>query len=270
MGASFLAKNHRRRDSLRVYKEQIWQKAPSPDQIRHVFPNVITIVGMCLGLSAIRFAFSHYWEWSVMCILAASVFDMADGRVARFLGSASDFGAELDSLADFLCYGVAPALVIYFHSLSACPGLGWALCLFFMTCSALRLARFNVYRLLSKKVSWGDYFSVGVPAPGGAFIALLPFFLHFSSGMEWMFPWYFLVTLALGGGLMVSRLPTLVFKRFPFAKHRLPLLLLGVALITGGLFSMPWAVMTVLTVAYIASIPWSFLWVKRRRHLTPS
>lgn len=251
-----------RRNWAGRYRQVQWGEH-LPRQFRLALPSVITVFGMCLGLSAIRFAFSGAFEHAVICVLVASLFDVADGRVARFLGSESDFGAELDSLADFLCYGVAPSVMAYFFTLSHWPGVGWPLCLFFTTCSALRLARFNVYRLLPTKVPWGDRFFIGLPAPGGAFVALLPFMIYFACGTTWIFPWSFLLTLTLGGGLMVSRLPTLALKRFRFSKRQLPLVLLGASLITGGLLSAPWSFASVLVVGYIASMPLSVLWIRR-------
>ena len=260
MAVFFITRSQR--SWVKRYRRMQWGES-FPKQFRSALPSIITVFGMCLGLSAMRFAFAEAWEKAVICILAASLFDVADGRVARFLGSVSDFGAELDSLADFLCYGVSPAVMIYFFSLSNWPGLGWPLCLFFATCAALRLARFNVYRLLPTKVLWGDHFFVGVPAPGGAFIALLPFMIYFAWGVTWIFPWSFLLTLALGGGLMVSRLPTIALKRFRFSKRQLPFVLLTVALTTGCLLSVPWSLASILTFGYILSIPASVWWIRR-------
>jgi CDP-diacylglycerol--serine O-phosphatidyltransferase len=270
MSVVFVSKT--RRSWAKRYRHAQWGER-IPKQFRLALPSVITVFGMCLGLSAIRFAFAGTFEYAVICVLAASLFDVADGRVARFLGSESDFGAELDSLADFLCYGVAPSVMAYFFTLSHWAGVGWPLCLFFTTCSALRLARFNVYRLLPAKVPWGDRFFIGLPAPGGAFVALLPFMIYFACGVTWIFPWSFLLTLALGGGLMVSRLPTLALKRFRFSKRQLPLVLLMASLVTGGLLSAPWSFAAVLVVGYIASMPLSVLWIRRhygrRTHLDP-
>lgn len=236
-----------------------------PHRLRYFFPSTLTVFGLCLGLSALRFAWISRWQEAVLCVLGASLFDLADGRVARLLHSTSDFGAELDSLADFVCYGVAPAMLVYVFSLSRWGGIGWALCLFFVTCSALRLARFNVHRLLPNKVSWGDTFFIGVPAPGGSFIAFVPFFLGFALDLQAVPPWWFAGSLALGGSLMVSRLPTIAFKRFQFSKRNAPFLLLGVALFTGCLLSYPWFVLFAVICLYVLSIPLSTLWIRRLR-----
>ena len=145
--------------------------------------------------------------------------------------------------------------------LSQWPGVGWPLCLFFTTCSALRLARFNVCRLLPAKVAWRSRFC-GF-ARSGIFCGFIAIYVHFACGIEWIFPWSFLLTLTLGGALMVSRLPTVALKRFRFSKRYLPLVLLAASLVTGGLLSAPWSFASILVIGYIATMPMSVWWIRR-------
>ncbi|MBL8677234.1 MAG: CDP-alcohol phosphatidyltransferase family protein, partial [Alphaproteobacteria bacterium] len=135
----------------------------SPPPLVRIIPNAITITALCTGLTSIRFALSERWEVAISLILIAAILDALDGRVARFLRVDSAFGAELDSLSDFISFGVAPAVIIYLYSLHLWKGTGWALALFFSTCMALRLARFNT-NISIPSADWEKGFSMGVPA----------------------------------------------------------------------------------------------------------
>ena len=225
-------------------------------------PNMITVMALCAGLTAVRFAWSHLWDMALMAILIAAVLDGMDGRLARFLGSTSDFGAELDSLSDFLCFGAAPAFLVYAVSFANWSRLGWAFCLFFATCTALRLARFNVYRLVATKVPWGSRFSIGVPAPAGAFIGLLPLMAQLS--FDWsIHPVFFCLSLGLSAFLMISRIPTFIFKNIQLSPRRMALSLLAVSVVTAGLLTSPWGTLFFIGLVYLASIPLSLLHVRR-------
>jgi CDP-diacylglycerol--serine O-phosphatidyltransferase len=235
----------------------------APPLVR-IIPNAITITALCTGLSAIRFALLERWELSVSLILIAAILDGLDGRIARFLQADSHFGAELDSLSDFISFGVAPAVVIYLYSLHLWKGTGWALTLFFSTCMALRLARFNTNIDMSKP-EWTKQFSVGVPAPAGAFLALFP--LMASLAYEETFhnyPLVFGLSLLISGLLMISRIPTFVLKNKRIPHHYVRILLMGVAIFMAALFSAPWWTLSIGAILYLFSIPVSF-WIYQKR-----
>lgn len=223
-------------------------------------PNILTIIALCAGLTAIRFALMGQFKFAVFAIATAALFDMLDGRVARLLKGASKFGAELDSLSDFLSFGVAPGMVLYFWTLQdlGSGNTGWVVVLAFAVCAALRLARFNTALDDTEKPVWTGSFFTGIPAPAGAGLSLL--FLIISLELEsdvfrsaglnaiWM--------LAIGG-MMVSRVPTYSFKRVRVPREYIGLVLLGVGLIVAGLLNQPWYTLAAIEIAYMASIPFS-------------
>ncbi|MEX2009644.1 MAG: CDP-diacylglycerol--serine O-phosphatidyltransferase, partial [Dongiaceae bacterium] len=147
-----------------------------------LIPNILTVLALCAGLTSIRFAFQERWEMAVFAIVIAGVLDGLDGRIARLLDGSSKFGAELDSLSDFLAFGVAPALLLYYFTMKSVVGIGWALALLFAVCCALRLARFNTKVDNADLPAWTGRFFTGVPAPAGAGLALLPVFATFEFG----------------------------------------------------------------------------------------
>ena len=234
--------------------------------VNRLIPNVLTLAALCSGLTAIRFGLQGYFKLAVIAIIVAAIFDALDGRVARRLGVASRFGAELDSLSDFLCFGVAPALVLYLASLKDGGALGWVVTLMFPICSALRLARFNTGLLAdSPPPAWtGSYFT-GVPAPAGALLALIPLVVSFETEAAW--PRHFLVVgaaLVAVGGLMVSRLPTFSFKKGRVPRHLVLPSLLGAALVMGVIASSPWIGVSLLGLVYLSLIPFSWMTYRRR------
>ena len=234
--------------------------------INRLIPNILTLAALCSGLTAIRFALQGEMRLAVMAIIVASIFDALDGRVARRLGVASRFGAELDSLSDFLCFGVAPALVLYLASLKDGGALGWVVTLMFPICSALRLARFNTALVSdTPPPAWTGSFFTGVPAPAGALLALIPLMVSFEIETAW--PRHPLVegtVLVAVGGLMVSRLPTYSFKKGRVPRHLVMPALLGAALVMGVLASAPWIGLSLLGLAYVALIPFSWLAYRRQ------
>ncbi|HSS86118.1 MAG TPA: CDP-alcohol phosphatidyltransferase family protein, partial [Reyranella sp.] len=191
-----------------------------------------------------------------------------DGRVARRLGVTSRFGAELDSLSDFLCFGVSPALVLYLASLKDAGALGWVVTLMFPMCSALRLARFNTaLDADTPPPAWTGAYFTGVPAPAGALLALIPLVVSFEIEAAW--PSHALVVgavLVVVGGLMVSRLPTFSFKKGRVPRHLVLPSLLAVALMLGVIASSPWIGMSLLGLGYASLIPFS--WLAYRRQAT--
>ena len=228
--------------------------------INRLIPNVLTLAALCSGLTGIRFALQEHFQLAVLAILVAAIFDALDGRVARRLGVTSQFGAELDSLSDFLCFGIAPALVLYLASLKDGGALGWVVTLMFPICSALRLARFNTALLAdTPPPAWtGSYFT-GVPAPAGALLALIPLLVSFEADATWpRHPLVVGVVLLCVGGLMVSRLPTFSFKKGRVPRHLVLPGLLGAALVMGVLASSPWIGLSLLGLVYVCLIPFSW------------
>lgn len=234
--------------------------------IHRLIPNVLTLAALCSGLTAIRFALKGEMRLAVIAIIVAAIFDALDGRVARRLGVTSRFGAELDSLSDFLCFGVAPALVLYLASLTQAGALGWVVTLMFPICSALRLARFNTALVADTPPPvWTGSFFTGVPAPAGALLALMPLMLSFEIEAAW--PRH-AVLVGLGlivvGGLMVSQLPTFSFKKGRVPRHLVLPLMLGAGLFMGVLASAPWIALSLLGLAYVCLIPFSVMSYRRQ------
>lgn len=236
-----------------------------PPHLARIIPNVVTITALCTGLSAIRFALVERWELAVSLILIAAILDAMDGRIARLLRADSHFGAELDSLSDFISFGVAPAVVIYLYSLHLWKGTGWALSLFFATCMALRLARFNT-NMGAPMPEWTKGYSVGVPAPAGAVLALLPMMTSFALEMQLQdIPLIFAFSLLISGLLMISRIPTYVVKNVRVPHHLVRLLLMMVAIFMASLFSVPWWTLSMGAVLYLLSIPVSLISYKQKK-----
>jgi CDP-diacylglycerol--serine O-phosphatidyltransferase len=234
--------------------------------INRLIPNVITLAALCAGLTAIRFALQGEFRLAVIAIIVAAIFDALDGRVARRLGVTSRFGAELDSLSDFLCFGVAPALVLYLAALKDAGALGWVVTVMFPICSALRLARFNT-GLLSDvpPPAWTGQYFTGVPAPAGALLALIPLVVSFEAEAAWpRHPIVVGVVLVLVGGLMVSRLPTFSFKKGRIPRQWVLPSLLIAALTMGVIASSPWIGLSLLGLIYLGLIPFSWLAWRRQ------
>ena len=218
-------------------------------------PNSITILSLCCGLTSIRFSLNEDWKIAIYLIIFASVFDFFDGWFARKLKGGSNFGAELDSLSDFISFGVAPSLLIYFWSLSELKSLGWSIALFFSVCAALRLARFtaDIY-LTSKPIDSRLYFT-GVPSPAAAGLSILPLFIYFEFNLPIVQNSYLnLINLALIGFLMVSKIPTVSLKKINFSKKFAPWIVLLIVIICIGLISNLWLTLIIIEVAYIFSI----------------
>jgi CDP-diacylglycerol---serine O-phosphatidyltransferase len=230
--------------------------------VRTLLPNLITLLALCAGLTSIRMAIESRLDLALAAIAFAALLDGIDGRIARMLKGTSRFGAELDSLADFVNFGVAPALILYFWGLHELKSAGWIVALVFAICAALRLARFNVMIDDPNKPTWAGNYFTGIPAPAGAITVLLPIYLNFlgvSNGLVtvWLTFFYTLV-IAL---LMVSRLPVFSGKRV--GKRVSPDLVLPVFVVVvlffALLISYPWEVLTVGTVAYLGCLPLGWL-----------
>jgi CDP-diacylglycerol--serine O-phosphatidyltransferase len=223
--------------------------------VNRMVPNILTLLALCAGMTAIRFAMGGNFEGAVFSIIAAGVFDGLDGRMARLLKATSSFGAELDSLADFVSFGVAPAAVIYLWTMSELHGLGWAIVLFFAVCCALRLARFNS-ATHGEVPSYAAPFFTGAPAPAGAGLVMVPMFLSFEWG-DWLFrsPYLNAVTVTGIALLMVSKVPTVSLKRIRIPHHMVVPTLLGFGVATAFLTTEPWLTLTLVGIVYVGSIP---------------
>lgn len=230
-----------------------------PIPVRTLVPNVITLLALCAGLTAVRLAIEDHLELALGAIVFAAVLDGVDGRVARLIKGTSRFGAELDSLADFVNFGVAPGLILYFWGLRELKSAGWIAAMVFAICAGLRLARFNVALDDPNRPAWAANFFVGVPAPAGAITVLLPIYLSFL-GVPQFPPVTLVYTLAIAL-LMVSRLPVFSGKRLG---RRVPreMVLPGfvfVVLFVALLISYPWIVLSLGTLLYVACLPLSVM-----------
>lgn len=237
--------------------------------LRLLIPNLVTLLALCLGLTAIRFSFEGHIEWAVMAIAIAAVLDGLDGRIARALKGASRFGAELDSLADFVDFGVAPALLLYVFGLDQMQSLGWFAALIFAIACALRLARFNVMIDDPNRPVWQGSFFVGMPAPAGAIVGLLPVYLHLSVLHVPLSPAFAPVEIAyvlIVALLMASRVPHFSGKsmgRVP--REYVAVVLFGLVAVILLLANFPMETLAAMTLAYLAAIPFSVRRFERLR-----
>jgi CDP-diacylglycerol--serine O-phosphatidyltransferase len=233
--------------------------------VRTLLPNFITLLALCAGLTAIRLAFEQKLEWALAAIVFAAALDGIDGRIARLIKGQSRFGAELDSLADFVNFGCAPALILYLWGLYEDGNVGWIAAMVFAICAALRLARFNVMADEPNRPPWTGNFFTGVPAPAGAIIVMLPIYVNLLGMPKISAIVTLLYTLAIAF-LMVSRLPVFsgkrVGKRVP-PEMVLPLFVL-VVLSIALLIAYPWWVLTIGTLCYLACLPLG--WLSYRNH----
>ena len=226
--------------------------------VRLMVPNIITVLAICAGLSGVRLAFDGRYEMAVGMVLLAAFLDGIDGRVARLLKATSKFGAQMDSLADIVNFGVAPALVVYVYALGQARSFGWIAALVYAIAMCMRLARFNVMDERKTKAPWQSEYFVGVPAPAGAMLVMLPVYLGFlgvpSSVYFAHFSAFYTVVIAL---LLVSRHPVWSGKS---SKRRIPRdlvlpLMLVVVLYVAMLMTYTWEVLVATVIAYLASLP---------------
>ena len=225
---------------------------------RSILPNMFTLVGVCIGLTSIKFAFDGRFGFAVLAILVAGIIDGLDGRIARLIKGTSEVGKELDSLTDVISFGVAPAFIMYFWSLNNLGRVGWLVCLIYVICVALRLARFNVTSNANTK--WKDNFFEGVPSPAGGILVLFPLiysfseFQFFSIKNEYLVPGFFILTSIL----LISKIPTYSFKKIVVPRRLTILLLFTLMLFFGLLLIYTYNVIVVSTIIYLLLIPISF------------
>ncbi len=225
--------------------------------LHRLIPNMITIMALCAGLTSIRFTLQGRWEAAVAAIFVAAILDGLDGRIARLLKATSRFGAELDSLSDFVSFGVAPAVLIYQASLFQLQAIGWAIVLIYTICCALRLARFNINSQLGHQAnSYDPRFFTGLPSPAAAVLGLIPIIINFEIKKEFIvFPWGWGIWLMVIAILMISRFPTLSLKNFRIKQELISTYLLIGGMVTALVATFPWVVIITFALIYLAFLP---------------
>ncbi|HTT81773.1 MAG TPA: CDP-diacylglycerol--serine O-phosphatidyltransferase [Stellaceae bacterium] len=228
----------------------------TPLSINRMLPSVLTLLALCAGMTAIRFAINGKFQYAVFTLIAAGIFDGLDGRLARLLNATSRFGAELDSLSDFISFGVAPAALLYLWTMAQWHSLGWAIVLFYTVCCALRLARFNTELSAEPPPAWRANFFSGAPAPAGAGLLMLPMFFGFEWG-DWIARSPYLNGIWITGIalLMVSTVPTVSLKRIRIPHHFVVPTLLGIGVVTAFFTTAPWPTLIGIAAVYLGSIP---------------
>jgi len=233
-------------------------KIVSDKKARMLLPNALTLINVCIGLSSIKFALDEKFELSIIAIIFAAIFDTLDGRVARMLKGTSLVGKELDSLADLISFGVAPAFIMYFWSLNNLGKFGWLLTMIFVVCVALRLARFNVSS--NSEPSWKDNYFEGVPSPAGGILVLMPLILSLSEinlikiNYDIVVPTFFILI----SFLLISKIPTFAFKKISIPRRMTIFALFGVVLFFGLLLIYTFKVLLISALIYLILIPIGF------------
>ena len=240
-------------------------KIVSDKKARMILPNAITLIGVCIGLTSIKFALDGKFALAVVAILFAGLMDALDGRIARLIKGTSKIGKELDSLGDVISFGVAPAFIMYFWNLQYLDKLGWFVCLMYVVCVALRLARFNVNS--EEESSWKDNFFEGVPAPAGGIVVLMPLVLSFSGLGEFFlkinYDLVVPVSFIIVSILLISTVPTYSFKRIVIPRSMTKFLLFGLVLFFGALLVYTFKILVITIFLYICLIPLSYFHYKK-------
>ncbi len=225
---------------------------------RVILPNMLTLIGVCIGLTSIRFALDGKFEFAIIAIIFAALIDGLDGRIARLIKGTSKVGKELDSLTDMISFGVAPAFVMYFWKLNTLGRFGWLVCLIYVICVALRLARFNVNS--NQEPSWRDNFFEGVPSPAGGILVLTPLIISLTNfnyiqlNYDIIVPAFFITTSLL----LISKFPSYSFKKIVIQRKTTIFLLFGIVLFFGLLLIYPFNMISVSSVIYLLMLPISF------------
>ena len=234
-------------------------KIVSDKKTRVILPNMFTLIGVCIGLSSIKFAFDEKFTLSIIAIIVAAIIDGLDGRIARLIQATSKVGKELDSLTDVISFGVAPAFIMYFWKLNELGRIGWLICLIYVVCVALRLARFNVNS--GQEPSWRDNFFEGVPSPAGGVIVLMPLIYSLSDiqilkiNYDFFVPILFVVVSIL----LISKVPTYALKKISVPRNMTIFLLLAVVLYFGLLLIYTFNAIVISGLIYFIMIPVSFI-----------
>ncbi len=233
---------------------RVREKREGPLPLVWLLPNLVTILGLCFGLTSIRFTFDDRFELAAGLLILAALVDGMDGLLARRLNAASPFGAELDSLSDFVCFGVAPAMMLYHFGLEGLAGMGWIAALVFAICCCLRLARFNV-AAKAETNSHGSF--TGVPAPAGAMLGIFPVTLMLSGLWDLRDLPVFIAAWSVGvGALMIARFPTISLKSMRVSRENVVYVLLGAAIVIGLMLTRIWLFHVGATFIYLALLAW--------------
>ena len=234
---------------------------------RVILPNMLTLIGVCIGLTSIRFALDEKFEFAIIAIIFAALIDGLDGRIARLIKGTSKVGKELDSLTDMISFGVAPAFILYFWKLNTLGRFGWLLCLIYVICVALRLARFNVNS--NQDPSWRDNFFEGVPSPAGAILVLTPLIVSLSGfniielNFDVIVPIFFILT----SFLLISKFPSYSFKKIVIPRRTTIFLLFSIVLFFGLLLIYTFNVIAISAIIYLLLLPISFFhYQKIKKH----
>ena len=236
---------------------------------RVILPNMLTLIGVCIGLTSIRFALDGKFEFAIIAIIFAALIDGLDGRIARLIKGTSKVGKELDSLTDMISFGVAPAFIMYFWKLNTLGRFGWLVCLIYVICVALRLARFNVNS--NQEPSWRDNFFEGVPSPAGGILVLTPLIVSVTNfdyiplNYDIIVPTFFIVTSLL----LISKFPSYSFKKIVIQRKATIFLLFGIVLFFGLLLIYPFNVIAISSIIYLLMLPISFFHFQKlkKQHL---
>ena len=239
-------------------------KLVSSKKTRYLLPNILTLGGVCLGISSIKFSIDGNYSLAVIFILLAAILDALDGRIARLIKGTSEFGKELDSLTDFVSFGIAPVFILYFWELNNYGKLGWAITLIYSVCCVLRLARFNLTTVDEKQLWKSNYFE-GVPSPAGGILILMPLIFELSDlnlnfNIKNLTP-YFTILIAV---LLVSKIPTLSLKKISISPKATAFILLGIGIIFISLLDYTFETLLVFGLFYLISIPISFFMYRNR------
>ena len=239
-------------------------KLVTSKKTRYLLPNILTLGGVCLGISSIKFSIDGNYSLAVIFILFAAILDTLDGRVARLIKGTSQFGKELDSLTDFVSFGIAPVFILYFWELNNYGKLGWAITLIYSVCCVLRLARFNLTKI-DEEESWKNNYFEGVPSPAGGLLILMPLIFELSninSDINFKnFTPYFTVLVAI---LLVSKAPTLSLKKISISPKTTAFILLGIGTIFISLLFYTFTTLLVFGALYLISIPISYIMYKKQ------
>ncbi len=230
---------------------------------RVILPNMLTLIGVCIGLTSIRFALDGKFEFAIIAVIFAALIDGLDGRIARLIKGTSKVGKELDSLTDMISFGVAPAFIMYFWKLNTLGKFGWLVCLIYVICVALRLARFNVNS--NQEPSWRDNFFEGVPSPAGGILVLTPLIISLTEfdyiklNYNIIVPMFFITTSLL----LISKFPSYSLKKIVIQRKATIFLLFGIILFFGLLLVYPFNVIAISSIVYVLMLPISFLHYQR-------
>jgi CDP-diacylglycerol--serine O-phosphatidyltransferase len=230
---------------------------------RMILPNMLTLIGVCIGLTSIKFALSGEYGFAVIAVIFAALIDGLDGRIARLIKGTSKVGKELDSLTDMISFGVAPAFIMYFWKLNTLGRFGWLLCLIYVICVALRLARFNINS--NQESSWKDSFFEGVPSPAGGILVLTPLVISMTNFDYIKFDYniivpIFFITTSL---LLISKFPTYSFKKIVIQRKITIFLLFGIVLFFGFLLIYPFIGISISAIVYLFMLPISYFHYKK-------